>query len=339
MQRFIVLILLVLFLITGTAQNRKKAPVKPVQPGSAIGQTNRTPVYSIESFDTHSDMLPEKYRGHDGEEIYKAFQERLTPKGEFETSEAYRDRIKNAALRPIVGSLTIANIFAFELQRRIFEYDADNQSLITGVPLTTAHIKGEEQSLFRSLMLDVGGSYKKETYQGSNAFGANVEITKTTAMSYDLAVSNWMSWQTEDYVEPSYRSLSGAKHLAEKAILNRLILPPSQAEQLKPNLRLLAICRLQYPFIDTGSIYIKPTFDRPRESILLLNYLYVELIEMWAYDISSGKVLYRRRANDVNSGSPPTPKPPSKTGAARTTQAPTTQSKTCFENGRKIPCS
>src|SRR5262249_15596479 len=292
-------VLLALLLQVGAGQTARRSSAKPKRQVIEKRQPKQpADIYSAEPFNTALQMLPVGYKGHDAKRIYDIFQQRLTPKEEFETTEAHRNRIANAAVLPLIGSLTISQLFVFELDTSIFEYDADKESLLVGAVFGKVDDGTVLTDSYHGLILDAGGDFKQEAYEGSNAYGAKIAVEKTTILRYELAIGNWDTWQTEDYIEPYLRKVEArliAKTLISKGILNHLSLAPTPAETLKPNFRLLAICRLKYPFIGKGGIYIKPTFDNPRESYYIAKYLYADLLELWAYDQANGQVLYKRQ--------------------------------------------
>lgn len=296
-------VLLALLLQAGAGQTTKRPSAKPKQKVKEKLQPEPSAdIYSAKAFNTDLQTLPVGYKGHNAQSIHNTFQQRLTPKGEFETTEAYQDRIVGSAMLPLIGSLTVSHLFAFELDTAIFEYDADKESLMVGAVFGKVDDGTVLKDSYRGLALEAGGDFKQETYEGSNAYGAKVAIEKTTILRYELAVDNWEAWQTEDYIEPYLRKMeagSAVKYLTKKGIFNNLSLAPTLAETLKPNFRLLAICRLKYPFIGKGGTYIKPTFTSPRESYYIAKYLYADMLELWAYDLSTGKVLYRKQSDAI----------------------------------------
>src|SRR5262249_54156039 len=129
---------------------------------------------------------------------------------------------------------------------------------------------------YLGLML-AGGHIAQETYEGNNALGGEGTKKKNTPPTYELAIDKRKEWQKLDYIEPYLRGVEmtpgAAKILTKKGILNSLSLDPADAQALKPKFKMLAICRLKYPFIGKGFAYIKPTFDNPREIYHTYKYL------------------------------------------------------------------
>jgi hypothetical protein len=271
--------LLVLLLQVGAGQTAKPPNAKPKRQAKEKPQPKeQSGIYSSALFDSRASTLPVGYRGHDAKRIYEAVKERLASKGEFETTKAYQDRINSVPSLPLVGNLTLSNLFAFDLDRPTYEYDADKGSLHIGAKFGSVYKGSTPSDLHRGLKLR-GGDILEETYEATNALGARVRVRKTDMVAYELAVENWGDWQAKD-----------------GGILDSLNLDPAKAQRLKPSFRLLAVCRLKPPYFGFERIMsTKPTFESPSETQIVSRYLYADLVELWAYDLASGQVLYKRQ--------------------------------------------
>jgi hypothetical protein len=290
-------ILLAILLQVGAAQALKRPTAKPKPPAKENPKPEGPPeTYSTAPFDPNLSTLPTEYRGHDAKRIYDALAKSLADKGEFETTKAYQERIDSVPSTLLVGELTASHIFAFEIDRTIYDYDADKELLRVGVELGPVYKGVKPINLHQGLVLSSGKGFAQKIYEGTNALGAKVAVTRDVTVQYALAVENWNAWRSASYGGEMTRISSETfEYVAKKAFLDFLNLEPAKAQRLKPNFRLLAVCRLKFPHIGSGGSYIEPTFNDPRETVLANYYLYVDLLELWAYDSSSGQVLYKRQ--------------------------------------------
>jgi len=76
-------------------------------------------------------------------------------------------------------------------------------------------------------------------------------------------------------------------------------MPAGEAKQLleKGRIRMLALCRLKPPYHTESNTFWKATFAEPVDYTLRKRYLVGDLLEVWFYDSTSGKVLAKVRRN------------------------------------------
>jgi hypothetical protein len=95
----------------------------------AVSQNTST--YTKQAFDPALDKLPPQYIGHDPEALVNPLEklEKASKKTEFETTSEFNSRIHKERSLPILGNLTIDNIFAFSNSDAQVMYNADHQTL------------------------------------------------------------------------------------------------------------------------------------------------------------------------------------------------------------------
>ena len=264
------------------------------------GQRSRS--YAIKPFNKDVDALPPGYIGHDAKRIYQIYEKRSTPKGEFETTADYGQRMHKAMTLPIFTNLTVDDLLAFQLAEDVLEYNSDNQRLIVGFGIDAAYKGAEQDPSWRRAMMRAEGPMSKEVYTATNGFGAKVKVTKTVIKTFELAISNWQHWHKDEMTSAAESQMpSSIDRLDEIAVrasykdlvLRSLQLNPGEASKLKPNIRLLAICKLKPPIITDGGIVKNPTFQNPTEIYQLMSNIHVKLFEVWGYDQVTGKILFK----------------------------------------------
>jgi hypothetical protein len=222
--------------------------------------------------------------GHDVREVYRALKARsqLEEKSEFETTQAYRERIAKTRTRPVLGALPLDAAFVFEVEKQSVRYDADAQQLEIVLMLFPVknglHYDENAESLPSTFSERSHGSYV-----GTNAFGAAVDVSTLWAESYPLVVKNVASFPGD--------------MRAGRLLKKTLTVAPEEAKRAKENLRVFAISRLAPPFTSEGEVYIPATFDIPQEFHATYYYVHVEVLALWFYDAGTGRVITRIEAS------------------------------------------
>lgn len=161
----------------------------------SLSQTRRTAPsgYSNVPFNASVEKLPALYRGADPVALYNALVQRRkrSAKGEFETSERYRQRIQREEGTPLLGHIGLNSVMAFEIPDLETSFDADAQTLLAVISLGYPKIGVGPALDKRSLEL----KFKPDpttTYVGSNAFGVKVVVKRQRSSSYGLLLENFV---------------------------------------------------------------------------------------------------------------------------------------------------
>jgi hypothetical protein len=73
---------------------------------------------------------------------------------------------------------------------------------------------------------------------------------------------------------------------------------------VKERVKLLAICKLVKPYTSEVHIHRSPTIDLPIDVLRHYYYVHAQLLQLWLYDSSSGRILARSTPNLVVSSAP-----------------------------------
>ena len=218
-----------------------------------------------------SSRLKPNYRGDEFQQLYVKSFASLLSKKEFEKTADYKKRL---------AAINLDRIYAFQFAAKQYfqiTYNADTEMLEFNVDgLSIIEHKPKMLETIRSFLVLKTTNKKESSYIGSNAFGAKKVIRKYEANLYGLQV-----------VKNSQSEYKMSLHMS-----------PNEAKKYKDNLTVMIICR---PFIkdDTlaflGSSYAEPTFSAPIEVNDAVAGINVELLELWLYDLKSGKLLYKKK--------------------------------------------
>jgi hypothetical protein len=220
--------------------------------GEAQGQIAPAPKWCAELLNTK----PEPNRIVN---LYDRVRAGMEPKGQFETTPAYERRTAEALSKLAAAGrvVVVAPIYA--------PYDADKQSFDVGKPsgepltgfsslsaLRVAMFKPHEHDTVTIDRRERGAS----EYQGQNAYGATVNITKRTVDDYGVALINL--------------PVKGPNWLRRRFALP---MPPERAAAIQGKLSAMIVGDLSRPGLIEETFRTKPTFQSPKEVIADLHYV------------------------------------------------------------------
>ena len=279
------LIFLSLFALeTNTAFSQQKKPViskKDLGSKLLVPSPEPTKKFIEDEFQNNVDKLPPNFNGHSLKSIYDILEkrEKTKAKGEFETTEQYRQRVEQDNKKPLWGSLNISSTLGFvskvnEIGSPINNlYDADNQ--IMTYTLTPERSQNLETK-YNSNYLEKNNCFQIESktvlskdYVGTNSYGSKIDVRQTVSYISTLVIENWNlnEWEKLE-----------AKIPIEKAII------------AKNKSRVLFIGELVKPYFSTGYLSSKPTIQNPRDSAWIYNYLHLNIREIWIFNEETGEV-------------------------------------------------
>ncbi|WP_258007374.1 GUN4 domain-containing protein, partial [Cylindrospermopsis raciborskii] len=210
----------------------------------------------------NSTEIPPNFLGHDLEAISNALikrQESLK-KDEFETTQAFNQRVIKEGLKPILGTINVDSTLAFVLSDK-FEssYNAD-------LSLFRIEIPNSDYTEFTWK----SKTFNYRTYKASNAFGATIDVS---------------SWDSESFsIKPDRRS-------NEQTIT--LSISSNLAKKLKENFGIIFISKIEgYSPVKRQIGRSNATFDNPYSISYSDTSLNVKILEFKIFDKTTGEVYY-----------------------------------------------
>ena len=185
--------LLIVFASSVFSQRRTRPPLNSKKSPSA---TDTNPVlskddnYSAKPFDLNVEILPHNYLGHDPKLICDALLKiaSSTKKDEFETTEAYQNRIRDLQVKPLVGDLSTNSFLVFTYNPLNVRFNADKARLEVIVRLEEQLLAFDKPE--RLLSLDYRQTLG-QSYIGQNTYGAKTVVQKEHAESWALMFTNY----------------------------------------------------------------------------------------------------------------------------------------------------
>jgi hypothetical protein len=265
-------------------------------PATKTPTASATPiqVYQNIPFDTDQDRLAPGFAGADLQKTIAAVAAlNITPRGEFESTPQFEQRLAGLSTRPVLGSLTLASTFAFSFSvpSQLTKYDADknvfdaqNSPMIFGSSPAISDLTPKDfmaQSVFQPPAVYSYWMWRKEDvsasqYPGANAYGARVTVTKVAERGMAAVVC---AAATSPRRCPTFQRSAF-----------QLKLDSDEAQKAKSNTALLLIGTLASPYLLKDEARIAPTVTSALERILAVEILNLRPASIWIYNQASGTV-------------------------------------------------
>jgi hypothetical protein len=199
-------------------------------------------------------------KGDNIESLVETLKTNALPKSEFETTEMYEARLQN--------SRKDGSTFKFVLDAapKTFTYDADSGMMQVSVPVEDHIFLGQTPS--KRPVINVHFVQRSERkYTGSNAFGAQAEVTSTMTDFYGVSL--------------------------DQSIESPLLFPMDAvaAQSVKPFLRFGFVCTLTGNTVVEDTFANSPTIDFPYGIYHRYKYVSGLITEIFVVDSRDGRVL------------------------------------------------
>lgn len=268
----------------------------------AGSKTNKTTLKQnkiSEKYDTNiccltCDTLSPGYIGHDLIKLFNALDNFTSiAKSEYETTEQFNDRLVHEQSKPILGKLTIDDVYCIMVKPEV-EYDADNNfiklivkeesDIFTG-PMENPHIDYDHKGIIIKETKDIKGKYR-----GMNAFGATATISTGTYTSTGIALTK------------NFNQYEGKKYTFSRApdaiVLNLEGIVPNVAKECRNDIRILFTVKLKKPYLVKHMSYSAPTISSPYANTYINQYVYATLKELSIYNYKTGFVFKKIRIEE-----------------------------------------
>lgn len=256
--------------------------------GGPLAQTTATPSkskpanagsagYASGPFDTSLQKLPAAFKGNDCVKIAARARVIAPPKGKFESSAEFTDRMEAARSQSLLAGMSASDTIAFVPQNSFpqLKYDADKGVAKFEHYTQLASFRPNpkyptDKVTVRQFPLILKHVERKKTLR-SNAFGATVRVEETKVDGCGLVANNLTA--------------KGGSFFS-----NEVPLSSSEARELDGNVGVLYVGKLMPPYVDDLSSFKEATAESPTEIWWTGDALMFELAEIWYYDKRTGAV-------------------------------------------------
>lgn len=238
--------------------------------------------YTSAQIDTNLKKLPTKYYGNDPKAIFTSIDNRRdnTSKSEFETEKQFQERIEKENSLPIIGKISLDDIWSLQANGTRFEYSADTAEMNIYLDLGYDYIFFNEKNQKAISLSSVEINYG--SYTASNSYGARTVVKSSDHERYAAIPYNYHEFP---YVD------AGSKNY----IVLKISVGITEAIKTKNDMRVLLIAELIYPLISEKERYREATFSSPYTGLNLDRYIHINLNEIWIYNQKTGQIYSKIR--------------------------------------------
>lgn len=291
----IVLFLISALLASATVAAEKSERKKKVEEAPVVSAPAPAPVavkpWEPTAFGSGDTQLPSNYQGLDPLKFFEMFKSKVgnLKKGEYETSEEFAQRTtnKDAQLSPISTS----DLYAFRIDNIQIKYDADAQTYLIGGQYGYSCRETYSSGKFKGwVTCKVAPTRRdKDTYTGTNAYGASVTVERTRGHDFSLAIVRG---------SPLFSAaFSPDRYLTDQyTFQDRLPVPIEKARDLKDmKVAVLFVGRvIDAKIVEGRGALVRPKFDLPSDLFIMEEAVPFDLRKVVYYVIQTGEILGQR---------------------------------------------
>lgn len=234
-------------------------------------------MHDMKPFNASTEQLPPGYIGHNPELLYNAIRLRQeTVKGRpGETQEHHRSRIAGEIYTPLLGSLDFDSILAFRITPSNRTYDAGRKTLKASfglVPIFQRGLQSPKKGFVVRYQPLLDNSHVITGKDGSKRVIEEKKFSQYAIVPVDSA---GLPVETRD------------------TIATTLTMTPEEVQKTESSVMFLLICRLQSPYTSYEEINQNPLAGASGTYLGRYHYLHIHIIDIWAYDLTSGKILQK----------------------------------------------
>jgi hypothetical protein len=272
---------------------------RPGMGGTRLGHGRLpSPEFDKATFDMTRQQLPPLYIGHDIRALYDALQSRNPGK----------DGAIDAALRKepslqVTSAPAMDQVYAFEVRPAVDSIKASKQIVSASAELS-AVLAGQTESPKKGIRIVYAPEIDNQ-YTITNPNGSKVVFKELKFTDYVLALTNFDEFAGIKTVSSLSRTAVPGKdsgqilgetpkaEVTDRAVQGAFRVRETEVEQFKESIRLLALCRLAAPYTTSRIVHRQGTSDNPEEYLADHRHLHVCLLELWFYDIITGRIVLK----------------------------------------------
>lgn len=264
----------------------------PGGPGGSFLST----MFDRKPFNTGVDKLPAMYTGHNPELLYNNIRmrkERALREPQ-ETDEEYRKRIDREIYLPLMGSLDFDSVYAFRITPKEVVYNAGDQVMRMRCELTNAFEGGREERTKKAFTVRYQPQLDNR-YTITDKRGVRIEVEEIKFSEYAVVAVNAAAFPMEKTAPENAKDDAKKKGEPQKSdretITTTIKMTPEEAKRCEGNITALLVGRLASPYTSYEEITRKPVPEKPGTYLARYHYLYIQLLDIWFYDVATGKIV------------------------------------------------
>ncbi len=270
----------------------------PGKPGSAFLST----VYDTRSFNPDADRLPPMYTGHNPEILYSSIEMRKQRalREPQETEDAHKARMALKISLPLMGSLDFDSMYAVRVTPAEVRRDEKDGLIHMSCRLSAVFEAGLKDTSKKAFVVRHLPQLDNR-YTITRQDGTRVTIEETKFSEYAVVAVNARALPIQRTAAPHVRGDDGRRppepdrELEDKRIEVVVRMTAGETGRIEGGIMALLVGRLAAPYTSHEEISRKTTAERPGVYLARYHYLYMDLIAIWFYDVTSGRIIRKMR--------------------------------------------
>ncbi len=274
----------------------RPGPGGPDWPGKNFIST----VFDTKPFNMSVDKLGPMYTGHDPELLYNNIRLRKESgaKDAHETDEQYRERIGREISRHLMGTLDFDSTYAFRITPKEVLYNVKDQVMQVRCPLSFVFEGGRREGTKKAFTVKYRPQLDNR-YTITDSRGSRIEVEEIKFLEHAVVLTNAGDFPIERVALPDTGGDTKTKNAGggvkdeksnREAITGTIKMAPEDAKRFEGGIMALLVCKLAAPYTSYEEIRRGPTAEKPGVYLASYHYLHIRLLEIWFYDVMSGKV-------------------------------------------------
>jgi hypothetical protein len=241
------------------------------------------------------------YTGHNPELLYNSIEMRKQRalREPQETEDAHSARMAREISLPLMGSLDFDSVYAVRITPAEVRRDEKDGLIHVSCRLSAAFEAGREDPRKKAFVVRYLPQLDNR-YTINRKDGTRVTIEEIKFSEYAVVAVNARSLPIQRTAGPQAhkdgkRPQEGEKEPEGEKIEGAVKLTAEEARSIEGGIMALLVGRLAPPYTSHEEISRKPTAERPGTYLGRYHYLYMDLMTIWFYDVTTGKVLKKMR--------------------------------------------
>lgn len=245
------------------------------RPRPAPETTFVSTMYDTRPFNPGTERLTPGYTGHNPELLYNAIRLRqeIVKRRPGETDAQHRSRIGGEIYAPLLGSVDFDSTYAFRITPSKRTYNAGRKSLEVSsglVPIFEKGLESTKKAFMVRYQPQLDNSYVVTGKDGSRRVVEEKKFSQYAIVPVDNA---------------------GVPVETRDTIATTVTMTPEEDQKAESGVMFLLIGRLQSPYASYEEVSRNPLAGTSGTYLGRYHYLHIKIIDIWAYDITSGRIL------------------------------------------------
>lgn len=234
--------------------------------------------YTKTAINLSDQNFPQNFRGYSCTEIVKGLKSINTKKDDFESKQAFEERLLNESTKRLSGAITAADpmVFVYDKKFSDLKYDAETQSFKGRSYFGKSGMLSAGDGIFDAVRQETVSSSSR-TYTGTNGFGARIKVEETVTNVCGLI----------------FKPVSKASSYSSLRVEYNIPMEPEKARRTADSIKIAFAGALSIPYLGTYAQFFEPTINDPHDIKVTGDAVVMRLDEVLVFDERTGEIFAR----------------------------------------------